>query len=264
MVDYPNSDEYDRKGFELLEEGQYEEAVAVFKEALALYPYNGDIHAGLGHAFLEMGEFVQAARTYRQGLSYSPGDEDMWLGLGICLLKLNRLKDTEACFEKVTDRLGRDPDANLSLAFAYYQAEHPEIAAGYCRRATDLEEDNAEALALLAVCIQETVGVTDEVHECMKRALEIDPERWDWMEYYANLLYEESDRNTAFQYFDRIPLEEMRIPDSFRRLVKLLKKYRRDPQKIRQCKQWEAEAARTESFECFLDSLQEGTYEDDE
>jgi len=264
MVDYPNSDEYDRKGFELLEEGQYEEAVAVFKEASALFPYNGDIYAGLGHSYLEMGEFVHAARTYRQGLSYSPEDEDMWLGLGLCLLKLNRLKDAQACFSKVTDRLEQDPDANLSLAFAYYQAEHPDTASGYCRKAIDLEDNNAEALALLAVCVRETEGVTDEVHECMRSALAIDPERWDWMEYYANLLYEESDRDAAFQYFDQIPLEEMRIPDSFRRLGKLLKRYRRDPQKMKQCKQWEAEAARSESYDSFLDSLQEGPYEDEE
>jgi len=257
MVDYTNSDDFDRKGFELLEDGQLEEAIAVFKEAIDLYPYSADIYAGLGHAYMEMGEYVQAARAYQQGLRYSPCDEDMWFGCGLCLLRMNRLEDAESCFDRLTDRLRRDPEANLSVAFGYYELERPEIALDYFRAASDLEEDNAEALALLAICIQETQGVTEEVHECMTRALDIAPERWDWMEYYANLLYEENDRYLAFQYFDQIPLEEMRIPDSFKRLVKLLKKYRKDADKIEQCKLWESGASKKDSLDCFLESLQE-------
>ena len=264
MPDYLNSDDYDRRGFEFLENGRFEEAIEVFREAIRLYPYSADLHSGLGHAYGELGEYVMASRSFQQGLYYSPCDEDMWLGLGLCYLKLNRIEDAESCIGHAEERVRSDPETCLSLAFAYYQAEMPEEAAPCCSRALEFEPDNAEALALLGVCLQETDGDLEEIHRCMATAIEFEPERWDWAEYYANFLYEEKNRYLAFQYFDRIPLDEMRIPDSFKRLYKLLKRYRKDSRKMRECRRCAAEAVKQDSLDFFLESLQEETETADE
>ena len=192
MVDYLFGED-DRTGYELLEEGRYEEAVDFFKDALDLHPYSSEIYAGLGHAYGEMGEYVQASRAFQEGLSLSPCDEDIWLGLAMCFLKLNRLKDADACLERLSHRLENDGEASLSLAFSFYQIEKPEEAVCYCGNVLAREPDNAEALALKSVCLQEVEGTTREVRRCMHRALLLEPERWDWMEYYANLIYEEEE-----------------------------------------------------------------------
>jgi len=263
MVDYLFGED-DRTGYELLEEGRYEEAVDFFKDALDLHPYSSEIYAGLGHAYGEMGEYVQASRAFQEGLSLSPCDEDIWLGLAMCFLKLNRLKDADACLERLSHRLENDGEASLSLAFSFYQIEKPEEAVCYCGNVLAREPDNAEALALKSVCLQEVEGTTREVRRCMHRALLLEPERWDWMEYYANLIYEEEEYEDAFLCFDKIPLDEIRTADSLERLIRLLKEFRKDNSKIKECKRLVREVEEFDSFEFFLNSLQEEvpSYED--
>lgn len=258
MLDYSSNEDFDRKGFGLLEDGQFEEAVAVFKEAVEIFPFSAELFSGLGQAYGELGEYVLAARAFQNGLRYSPLDEEMWFGLGLCFLKMNRLSDAGASFEHVEHSLLKDPEALLHLAFAYYQIELPEEAAEYCRRALDLEANNAEALALFAICLHELGEAEEEIHNCMLSAIELEPFRWEWVEFYANLLYEEGEREESFHYFDEIPVTEFRSPDSLKRLIKLLRKYRKDPEKIRECKQRASEVADGDSFESFLYSLQEG------
>ena len=263
MVEYLSSED-DRTGYELLEEGRFEEAAHFFKSALDLRPYSSEVYAGLGHAYGEMGEYVLASRSFQEGLTLSPCDEEMWLGLAMCFLKMNRLKDADSCLDRLSFRIENDPEASLSLAFAYYQIEKPEEAVGYCRNVLAHEPDNAEALALKSVCLQEVEGTTPEVRRCMHRALLLEPTRWDWMEYYANLIYEEEEYEDAFLCFDRIPLDEIRTADSFERLIKLLKKFSKDSAKIKECKCLAREVEEFDSLEFFLNSLQEEvpSYED--
>jgi len=263
MVDYLNSED-DRTGYELLEEGRFEEAVDFFKSARELHPYSSEVFSGLGHAYGEMGEYVLASRAFQEGLALSPCDEDIWLGLAMCFLKMNRLKDADICLDHLSFRLENDVEASLSLAFSFYQIEKPEEAVRYCENVLTREPDNSEALALKSVCLQEVEGTTREVRRCMHRALLLEPTRWDWMEYYANLIYEEEEYQQAFLCFDKIPLEEIRTADSFERLIKLLKKFRKDPAKIKECKRLAREVEEFDSLDFFLNSLQEEvpSYED--
>ncbi|MDA0837698.1 MAG: tetratricopeptide repeat protein [Planctomycetota bacterium] len=263
MVDYLNGED-DLTGYELLEEGRYEEAVDFFKDALDLHPYSADVYAGLGHAYGELGEYAQASRAFQEGLKLSPCDEDIWLGLAMCFLKLNRLKDADICLDRLSLRLENDVEASLSLAFSFYQIERPEEAVSYCENVLAREPDNAEALALKSVCLQEVEGTTREVRSCMHRALLLEPARWDWMEYYANLIYEEEEYEEAFLCFDKIPLNEIRTTDSFERLIKLLKRFRKDQTKIQMCKRMVRKVEEFDSLEFFLNSLQEEvpSYED--
>lgn len=258
MVDYLSSDEFDRRGYELLERGKFEEAVDYFKDALELCPYNADLYAGLGQAYGELGEYVFAARAFSEGLKLSPNDDEMLLGLGLCYLKLNRLKDARSCFEHVEDRSMRDPEVLFNLALGYFQVECPDDAVEYCQKALEMEPDHADCLALLAICYHETGEEPELVFSHLERAIELDPTRWEWIEICANLYYLEGMYRKAFEYYQKIPINFMRNPESLRQFARLLKRYRGDPKKIRECKRRAREAAKSETFEGFLSSLQEG------
>lgn len=257
MVQYKNSEDYERRGFELLESGRLQEAAALFRQATELFPFTGEFYSGLGQAYSEMGEYFLAARAFQKGLTYSPCDEEMWFGLGMCLLQLNRLQEAESCFERIEDRIHEDPDVLMQLAFAYYHIDCPEEAVSYCQEILERQPDHPEALAMLGVCLEETEQAPEEARQNLSRAIELQPERWDWVEYYANLLYEDGDCVKAFHYMDKIPLSSIRNQDSLKRLIKLLKKFRQDPQKIQNCRQRASEIAESENFEKFLFSLQD-------
>ena len=47
-----SSEEYDERAHQLYNEGQYEEALAVLREGLTLYPSSVELHVGVGYARL--------------------------------------------------------------------------------------------------------------------------------------------------------------------------------------------------------------------
>ena len=52
-----SSEEYDERAHQLYNEGQYDEALGVLREGLALYPSSVELHVGVGYARLAREEF---------------------------------------------------------------------------------------------------------------------------------------------------------------------------------------------------------------
>jgi Flp pilus assembly protein TadD len=57
-----SSEEYDERAHQLYNEGQYDEALTVLREGLALYPTSVELHIGVGYARLAREEFAWARR----------------------------------------------------------------------------------------------------------------------------------------------------------------------------------------------------------
>src|SRR5215208_940041 len=60
-----SSEEYDERAHQLYNEGQYDEALTVLREGLALYPTSVELHIGVGYARLAREEFAWASRSTR-------------------------------------------------------------------------------------------------------------------------------------------------------------------------------------------------------
>jgi len=63
-----------RRGVALHEQGRTDEAVAAFREAIALQPGLADLHVNLGAALMRQGRFPQARAEYECVLQIDPGD----------------------------------------------------------------------------------------------------------------------------------------------------------------------------------------------
>ena len=85
-----SSEEYDERAHQLYNEGQYEEALRVLREGLALYPNAVALHIGVGYAQLAREEFAWARRSFEDALVLEPEHEDGLAGLGESLLKLGQ------------------------------------------------------------------------------------------------------------------------------------------------------------------------------
>jgi len=63
-----------RRGVALHEQGRTDEAIAAFREAIALQPGTADLHVNLGTALMKQGQFAQARAEYELVLQIDPSD----------------------------------------------------------------------------------------------------------------------------------------------------------------------------------------------
>src|ERR687885_317474 len=109
-----SSEEYDERAHQLYNEGQYDEALTVLREGLALYPNAVELHVGVGYARLAREEYAWARRAFEAALVLEPEHEDGLAGLGESLLKLGHDVAALRCFRRTLE-LGYGDDIDLML-----------------------------------------------------------------------------------------------------------------------------------------------------
>ena len=67
-----SSEEYDERAHALYNEGKYDEALALLREGLALYPQAVELHVGVGYARLAREEYALARRSFDEALALDP------------------------------------------------------------------------------------------------------------------------------------------------------------------------------------------------
>src|SRR5689334_974382 len=109
-----SSEEYDERAHQLYNDGDYDEALAVLREGLALYPNSVELHVGVGYAQLAREEYAWARSAFEQALVLEPEHEDGLAGLGETLLKLGQDEAAMRCFRRTLE-LGYADDVDLML-----------------------------------------------------------------------------------------------------------------------------------------------------
>src|SRR3977135_3515909 len=85
-----SSEEYDERAHQLYNEGQYDEALAVLREGLALCTHSVELHVRVGYAHHAREEYAWARRPFEEALVLDPDQEDALAGLGETLLKFGQ------------------------------------------------------------------------------------------------------------------------------------------------------------------------------
>src|SRR5512147_2910628 len=98
-----SSEEYDERAHQLYNEGQYDEALAVLREGLTLYPTSVELHIGVGYARLAREEFAWARRSFEKALVLDPEHEDALAGLGETLLKFGQRDLALRAFRRILE-----------------------------------------------------------------------------------------------------------------------------------------------------------------
>jgi tetratricopeptide (TPR) repeat protein len=155
-------------------EGDHDEAVPAYEEALRRDPENSRATANLGTSYL-LGRQVLKARELVEGfLVRHPEDVPNRLVLARILLRQAELEPAAAALAAV---LKTQPDllmARYNLGFISYRLRRYQEAEGHLKRATDLRPDFPEAFYTLGLTYL-ALGRLDAGIEALEKTVALDP-----------------------------------------------------------------------------------------
>lgn len=203
-----SSEEYDERAHHLYNEGKYDEALAVLREGLAIYPLSVGLHVGVGYARLARDEIAWARRSFEEALVLDADHEDAIAGLGEVLIKLGQLDQARAMFRRTLE-LGYQDDIELMLQVgrALFREGLAEDARPYFDAAADGAPDSAEAVSLVGYA-QHRLNEDDRAIATLRRALKLDPDYAEARIYLANILYDRGEHEAALYHLDRTSPED--------------------------------------------------------
>ena len=210
-----SSEEYDERAHQLYNEGQFDDALAVLREGLALYPNSVELHIGVGYARLAREEYAWARRSFEEALVLEPDHEDALAGLGETLLKFGFEDAGLRCFRRTLE-LGYADDLDLMLqsgralfreASARDRRELFSASLEFFEVAAQQAPDSAEAIACVGYS-QHRLGDDDAAIASLRRSLQADNEHAEARIYLANILYDRGDYDAALYHFERTTTED--------------------------------------------------------
>lgn len=149
-------------------EGQWEEAIPAYKQALAEFPDSVDALAGLGMAYASSGRPAEALDAYRRASELEPDDPVLLERIGKALEQLGREKEAARAF--------------LSCGKQYVdQQRAPRLAIECWEAAARLDPACVEARVALLKYYQQQERMGEVVDECLALAeIYKDQERLDY------------------------------------------------------------------------------------
>jgi Flp pilus assembly protein TadD len=203
-----SSEEYDEQAHKLYNDGDYEGALEMLKEGLALYPNAVELYVGLGYARLAREEYAWAKQAFERAVVLDGAHEDALVGLGETLLRFGEREKALELFRHVA-AMGYDDDIELMLTMG--RALYRAAMYGECRdvfaKAAASRPDSADAAASLGYALHrlgDDVGSGRQI----RRALRLDPDLHEARIYLGHLLYDRGDWEGSLREFERVPPPE--------------------------------------------------------
>jgi tetratricopeptide (TPR) repeat protein len=203
-----SSEEYDERAHQLYNEGNYDGALEMLREGLALYPNAVELHIGVGYARLARDEYAWARKCFEESLVLDPDHEDALAGLGETLLKFGQQSAALKSFNRILE-LGYQDDVELLLQVSrvLFREELMEEAKRFLEVALQQTPDNAEAVAMLGY-IEHRMGDETGAIVTLRRALQLEAEHTEARIYLANVLYDRGEFEAALYHLEQTQPED--------------------------------------------------------
>jgi Tfp pilus assembly protein PilF len=197
-----SSEEYDERAHQLYNEGQYDDALEVLREGLALYPNSVELHIGVGYARLAREEYAWARQSFEKSLVLDPDHEDALAGFGETLLKFGQHEQAVATFRRILE-LGYADDIDLVLQVgrALFREELMDEARDFFEIAVREASELAEGAACLGY-VRHRQGDDQGAIQSLQRALQLDEEHAEARIYLANILYDRGEYESALYHLE--------------------------------------------------------------
>lgn len=198
-------DAYDEAAHSLYEAGEYDEAIKVLTEGLAVYPASAELQIGTGFTRLAREEFPWAAKAFRAAVALDPTSLDGWVGLAEALAALG--KDDEAVAALMTAwelSAPADLDIGLEIARGFFFLGRIDVAEDVARRLHGTHPDNPNVLCLLAQAAIEGLDL-ERADGLLATALESAPDHVDARIMAADVAFYQDDTPRALRLYLSVP-----------------------------------------------------------
>ena len=130
-----------RRGKELYDQSRFEEAAAVYQEAIRLKPDNQAAHSNLGSAYFRLQRLDEALASFREAVRLSPTDAEARQNLGAGLAALGSF---DAAIAEYVQAINIKPDlapAHYSLGVLYQEQGNKAMASDELKRFLEIGTD---------------------------------------------------------------------------------------------------------------------------
>lgn len=103
-------------GEALREDGQIDEAIALYHDAIRVKPTYADAQNNLGEALMKRGDPAEAIAFLAEAIRLSPQDPDPYVNLGSALSKVGRIQESIAAYQGAIRLAPDSADARTGLA----------------------------------------------------------------------------------------------------------------------------------------------------
>ena len=238
-----SSEEYDERAHQLYNEGQYDEALDVLREGLALYPNAVELHVGVGYARLAREEYAWARRSFEESLVLDPDHEDALAGFGETLLRFGQQTAALKSFRRILE-LGYHDDVELMLQSgrALFRDGMVDDAREFFDIAVQQAPDSAEAVSCVGYS-QHRLGDDEGAIATLRRALQLDGDHAEARIYLGNILYDRGEYEAALYHLDKTSPDDHWDELGIWRLVELRKTIYRVKDEDEDLKPWDERLA---------------------
>jgi Tfp pilus assembly protein PilF len=154
------------------EVGDYEQALANFRELLSENPTLTDAHLGMATVLERSGDLDRAERSFARAATLERDNFVAQSGHGRVLMALDRYNDAVRAWHKALVIRPDSVEANVGMAMAFLGLDQPETAVSFVERAVRTDPQSGPARLELARTY-ERLGRTDEAIRTYEIALEL-------------------------------------------------------------------------------------------
>lgn len=138
-----------------MQAGDYDIALAMFRDILAENPTITTAYLGMGEIYLVQQDYEKAEPVYARAARLEPRNFEAQYGHGFALQMLQRFADAVRAYHRALTIDPDNPKANLNLATTYLQLSEPRNAVLFAERAVEVDPSNGAARANLGAVYEQ-------------------------------------------------------------------------------------------------------------
>lgn len=146
-----SAEAYSNHGQRLKENGRLDEAVASYRQALAIKPDYAEAYGDLGNVFKEQGKLDKAIASYQQALALKPDYAKAYINLGVVLQEGGLLAEAAANYKRALAIKADYVAAHFNLGALHMSLGQTEDALHSFRKALIYKPDLAPAAHMISV-----------------------------------------------------------------------------------------------------------------
>jgi tetratricopeptide (TPR) repeat protein len=205
----------DNLAVEYFKAKRYDEAQALWQEAIGIHPQGYTMHENLGELYSERGLFEAARNAFETAILYNPKPATLYSKLGALHATNDNIAGSIRYLERAMELEPEDAVLVMNLGAGYYKLGRLPEAEGLFRRALALEPRYFKARFSLAFLLYE-MGRLDEAFHELERAKALSARDAAVLHYYALVAHQTGRQDRAREAIDVLEKIDQR---SYRQLL---------------------------------------------